>query len=139
MIRKVRNERLETRARQRRYAQPRARKRLRLTERPLRYRNLIDQVGLVDDRPYGRRVVFGKSRGRVRSRRVSRIHDPKDEVGLDGPIASPPHALLLDRIDGLAKARGIEHGDGIAGKVEMDFDDVPRGTGKGRHDGRGSL
>ena len=63
-----------------------------------------------------------------------RIRQPQHEIGFRRAGPGAPHALLLDRIVGLANAGGVDHRHRIAVEIELHLDDVPRGAGMRRHD-----
>ena len=65
------------------------------------------------------------------SARSPKARDPRRP-----PARRTAHPLALDRVVGVANARGVEHRHGIAAQIEMDLQHVAGGSGKRRYDCR---
>ena len=63
------------------------------------------------------------------------IVQPKRQVRAFRPAARPRDAFLLDRIDAVANAGGIDEGHGIAAQIEKHLDQIARRPGDRRGDG----
>ena len=65
---------------------------------------------------------------------LRRIDHPKHQVRVGRPLTCAPHAFAFDRVGRLPNSRSVEHGDGIAAEIEMQFQHIARSSGEGRHD-----
>ena len=89
------------------------------------------------DRPIEIDLVATSQTGAVPSCSIvasGAVSQPEHEVGLRRPRPGAAHALLLDRIVGVADAGGVEHHHRIAVEIELHLDDVARGAGMRRDD-----
>src|SRR5207248_7467204 len=78
----------------------------------------VEQIDLFEDGPVlhaGRRILMAR-RHEGRSGHAG-VDDPEREIGLRNDGASAANALLLDRIDAIAHARGVAQSDGKAAEV----------------------
>ena len=94
---------------------------------------------VVDDDARQRRRQLARERfDRVFARGVARIHDEQRDVGTRDRRPRSRDAQLLDDIDGVAKARGVDNGQRDAGDLDLPLDGVAR-RARDRGDDRRSL